>query len=135
MLNTKGDTAVYLMFAYARLVSILRKGQEEKGFDPSSLANNAAVAQLITLEHPAERILAFELLQFGEIVRSAVADLLPCRVCEFLKEVCEKFTSFVTNCHVLNSKETMSRLLLCEATRKTMAICFSLLGIQPLDRI
>lgn len=25
MLNTKGDTAVYLMFAYARLVSILRK--------------------------------------------------------------------------------------------------------------
>ena len=123
------------MFAYARLVSILRKGTEERGFSPSSLTSCEEVASKITLEHPAERVLAFELLQFGEVLRSAINELMPCRICDFLKEVCVKFTDFVTKCHVLNSDECQSRLLLCEATRRTMAMCFSLLGIQQLEKI
>jgi arginyl-tRNA synthetase len=131
MLDTKGDTAVYLLFAYARLVSILRKG-EERGIDVAALANAP-----ISLDDPAERAMAFELLQLGDIIRSVLEDLLPNRLCDDLHSLATKFTDFVTRCHVLNVEEPLvhSRLLLCEATRRVMATCFQLLGIETLERI
>ena len=46
---------MYLLFAYARLASILRKANEERGIDVAALA--AGAAQIITLQHPAERAL------------------------------------------------------------------------------
>ena len=135
MLDTKGDTAVYLLFAYARLASILRKAKEERNIDLAPLHSTAA--SLLSLEQPAERALAFELLQLGDVVKSVIDDLLPNRLCDYLKELAVKFTDFVTKCHVLNAEENImhSRLLLCEATRLVMAKCFQLLGIGTLERI
>jgi len=131
MLDVKGDTAVYLMFAYARLISIVKKGADEKSLHISDLIGTTT----ITLDHPAERALAFELLQFGDALQRAIRELAPNTVCDYLKELCIKFTDFVTKCHVLNSPETKSRLLLCEAARKVMLTCFHLLGIDPVERI
>ncbi len=105
-----------------------------------------------------ERALAFELLQFGDVLKSVAMELMPNRLCDYLKEVAVKGTDFVTKCHVLNAQEecgvtttalevvtsspapeanrlVKSRLLLCEATRAVMAKCFDLLGIDTLDRI
>jgi arginyl-tRNA synthetase len=137
MLDTKGDTAVYLLFAYARLASILRKAQEERGIDVAALSPQAA--SVLSLAHPAERALAFELLQLGDVIKSVIEDLLPNRLCDYLKSLAVVFTDFVTKCHVLNAENGMetvhSRLLLCEATRRVMAQCFQLLGIGTLERI
>jgi arginyl-tRNA synthetase len=134
MLDTKGDTAVYLLFAYARVASILRKGVDEKGFDAHALSVKELEAT-ISLEDPAERALAFELLQFGEVLRSTLNDLMPNKLCEYLKEVSVKLTDFVTKCHVLNSAETSSRLILCESTRLVLSKLFDLLGIGTLEQI
>lgn len=134
MLSTNGDTAVYLLFAYARVASILRKGKEEKNIDPSTETMEALLAT-ITCEHAAERQLAFELLQFGDTIRTAMKDLMPNRICDYIKETSVKFTEFVTKCHVLNSDECHSRLILCEATRRILEKSFHLLGIDTLQRI
>jgi arginyl-tRNA synthetase len=133
MLDTKGDTAVYLLFAYARVASILRKAAEERQIDVNVLA--ASATSIITIQHPAERALAFELLQFGDVVTSTLDLLLPNRLCEYLYQLAVKFTDFVTKCHVLNAPETNSRLLLCVATKRLMSTCFDLLGIGTLERI
>ena len=133
MLDTKGDTAVYLLFAYARLASILRKAAEEKGWRLQDFSDR--LESCISLADSVERALAFELLQFGEVLKSVLADLLLNRLCDYLKELCVKFTDFVTKCQILNSERMDSRLLLCEATRQVMAKCFELLGIGTLDRI
>jgi len=137
MLDTKGDTAVYLLFAYARLASILRKAKEERGIDITPIADQAS--KIISLSHPAERALAFELLQLGDVVKSVIGDLLPNRLCDYLKALAVAFTDFVTKCHVLNAENgadtVHSRLFLCEATRRVMAKCFQLLGIGTLERI
>ncbi|KAG5188684.1 Arginyl-tRNA synthetase [Tribonema minus] len=67
MLDTRGNTAVYLQFAHARLCSILRKAADEQGARvPDLLASGVP----ITLAHDAERALAFELMQ----ARGAVAN-------------------------------------------------------------
>ena len=79
--------------------------------------------------------MAFELLQLNDTIKVVLAELMPNKLCDYLKEVSVKFTDFVTKCHVLNAAETNSRLLLCEATRRVLAVCFHLLGIDTLEKI
>jgi len=133
MLSTSGNTAVYLLFAYARIASILRKAESERGVDLVAIAKDPL--SLITLEHSSERALAFKLSQFGDTLRMVLRDLTPYKLCDYLYELATEFSSFVTNCHVLNSEEMKSRLLLCKATKITMAKCFHLLGLEPLEQI
>ena len=124
-----------MLFAYARVVSILRKAEEEKSIDVSKLLLSSLNS--LDLKQPVERSLAFELMQFSDMIANVMTELLPNRLCDYLKEVCVKFTDFVTKCHVLNATvvETNSRLILCEATRRIMKTCFDLLGIGTLERI
>lgn len=131
MLDTRGDTAVYLMFAYARLASIIRKAKSEKGADILSICAKGD----LKLEAPVERALAFELMQMADVLNASMATLQPNRLCEYLYALSIKFTSFVTELQVIGSEQQDSRLILCEATRQTMALMFSLLGIVPPPRI
>lgn len=59
------------------------------------------------------------------------------RLAEFMYKATCLFSDFYTNCKVLDSDEETrkSRLLLCEATRKVLEVCFHILGITPLERI
>lgn len=65
MLDTRGNTAVYLQFAHARLASILLKAQDEKQVDLAALK---ASSDKVAVEHEAERALAFELLMFSDVI-------------------------------------------------------------------
>ncbi|KAJ4954198.1 hypothetical protein NE237_031030 [Protea cynaroides] len=127
MLNDKGNTAVYLLYAYARICSIIRKS----GKDMEDLKKTGA----LLLDHADERALGLHLLQFAETVEEACTNLLPNVLCEYLYNLSENFTKFYSNCQVVGSAEETSRLLLCEATATVMGKCFFLLGINPVDKI
>jgi len=127
MLNDKGNTAVYLLYAHARICSIIRKS----GKDIEELKKNGT----IVLGHADEHILGLHLIQFAEMVEEACTNLLPNVVCEYLYNLSEIFTRFYTNCKVVGSEEETSRLLLCEATAVVMRKCFYLLGITPVYKI
>ncbi|XAR67064.1 Arginine--tRNA ligase [Bertholletia excelsa] len=127
MLNDKGNTAVYLLYAHARICSIIRKSGE----DMEELKKTGT----IVLGHPDERVLGLHLLQFAETVEEACNNLLPNVLCEYLYNLSEYFTKFYSNCQVVGSAEETSRLLLCEATAVVMRKCFHLLGIVPVYKI
>ncbi|XP_042487615.1 arginine--tRNA ligase, chloroplastic/mitochondrial-like isoform X2 [Macadamia integrifolia] len=127
MLNDKGNTAVYLLYAYARICSIIRRS----GKDIEDLKRTGA----ISLDHADERVLGLHLLLFAETVEEACTNLLPNVLCEYLYNLSENFTKFYSNCQVVGSAEETSRLLLCEATAIVMGKCFFLLGITPVDQI
>ncbi|XP_077228431.1 arginine--tRNA ligase, cytoplasmic-like isoform X2 [Tasmannia lanceolata] len=127
MLNDKGNTAVYLLYAHARICSIIRKSDK----DIEELKQTGD----ILIGHPDERALGRHLIQFAEIVEEACTNLYPNILCEYLYNLSEKFTSFYTNCQVVGSAEETSRLLLCEATAVVMRKCFYLLGITPVYKI
>ncbi|XP_017219157.1 arginine--tRNA ligase, chloroplastic/mitochondrial isoform X2 [Daucus carota subsp. sativus] len=127
MLNDKGNTAVYLLYAHARICSIIRKS----GKDMEELKKVGK----IELIEDAERVLGLHLLQFAEIVEEACIKLLPNVLCEYLYGLSEDFTGFYSTCQVVGSAEETSRLLLCEATAVVMRKCFHLLGITPVYKI
>ncbi|XP_078439002.1 arginine--tRNA ligase, cytoplasmic-like isoform X2 [Wolffia australiana] len=127
MLNDKGNTAVYLLYAHARICSIIRKSNR----DINELKKNTG----ISLAHPDERVLGLHLVRFAEIVEEACMNLLPNVLCEYLYSLSEFFTRFYTSCQVIGSGEETSRLLLCEATAVVMRQCFRLLGIEPVYKI
>ncbi|KAF1886577.1 hypothetical protein Lal_00045810 [Lupinus albus] len=128
MLNDKGNTAVYLLYAHARICSIIRKS----GKDIEQVKRNGK----LVLDHDGERALGLHLVQFSEVVEQACTNLLPSTLCEYLYDLSDIFTKkFYSNCQVIGSAEETSRLLLCEATATVMRKCFYLLGIEPVYKI
>lgn len=128
MLDPRGNTAVYLLYAYARICSIFRKAKiDSKTLEPSALK----------ITDPTERKLALLLLQLPDVINGILEDLMIHRLAEFMYKVTCLFSEFYTNCKVLDSDEKTrnSRLLLCETTRKVLEVCFGMLGITPLERI
>jgi len=129
MLSLKGNTAPYLLYAYARIQSIGRKG----GIDFEQLRTNAQVS----LQEDQEITLAKHLLQVSEVIKEVEQELLPNRLCQYLYELSEKFSQFYDQCPVLKAEESVriSRLLLCDLTAKTLKLGLSLLGISVLERM
>eukprot|EP00927_Polykrikos_kofoidii_P025871 TRINITY_DN2317_c0_g1_i6.p1 TRINITY_DN2317_c0_g1~~TRINITY_DN2317_c0_g1_i6.p1 ORF type:complete len:586 (+),score=117.18 TRINITY_DN2317_c0_g1_i6:74-1831(+) len=126
MLDPRGNTAVYLFYAYARIRAIQRKG----GIDIATISSNE-----LRIEHPAERDLAFKLLCFADVIESILSTLHVHFLTEYLWELCNVLTTFYLKCKVIGEKEMRSRLLLCEATRKVLHKSFFLLGFTPLEKL
>ncbi|MDF5738893.1 MULTISPECIES: arginine--tRNA ligase [unclassified Nostoc] len=131
MLDFKGNTAPYMLYAYARIQGISRKGD----INFKELGNNA-----VLLQHETELALAKYLLQLDEIISTVEEDLLPNRLCEYLYELSKKFNQFYDRnqgVQVLEAEEPQrtSRLILCDLTARTLKLGLSLLGIQVLERM
>ena len=126
MLAFEGNTAPYLMYAHARIRSILRKA-----------ADIGAAPGPIVVEAPAERALVLALIQLPGILDRTAETLQPHRVCAFLYDVATAFTGFYENCPVLKSDgpTRASRLALCDATARTLALGLELLGITAPEQM
>jgi arginyl-tRNA synthetase len=125
MLSFDGNTAPYLMYAHARIRSILRK------------AAGAPDGAPVVVEAPQERALGLELLQLpGTVVRTGES-LQPHRVAGFLYQVATAFTAFYESCPVLKADEPArsSRLALCELTARTLALGLDILGIAAPEQM
>ena len=131
MLDLKGNTAIYLLYAHARLESIISKGKTQQGKDIEELLKTGK----IVIGHPSERNLALYLQMFADTIETTLEDLYPYHICDFLYSVATAASEFVTQCKVLGSPEMESRLLLCRATTVVMRQCFDLLGIRAVYRI
>jgi arginyl-tRNA synthetase len=121
MLSMDGNTAPYLQYAHARIKSIFRK------------AGAAAPAEVTPkLESPFEIALVKHVLRLGEIIELVARELKPHYLCTYLYDLATKFSSFYENCPVIQSEEPTrsSRLMLCNATAKALALGLDLLGIE-----
>lgn len=130
-----GNTAPYMLYAYARIRGIQRRATEKL---PASPTATAAHAPHFTLGAPAELNLARHLLRLGPTVAEVERDLLPSKLCEYIFELAGKFNQFYEACPVLGAETEelrASRLALCELTAAVLALNLRLLGIEPLERI
>eukprot|EP00913_Durusdinium_trenchii_P011635 g10928.t1 len=89
MLDAKGNSAVFLFYAYARIRSIQRKA----GIDVHSIPSNC-----LQVKHPAERDLALKLLQFPDVIEAILGDLHLHHLTDYLWELCNTLTGFYMKC-------------------------------------
>jgi len=124
MLAFEGNTAPYLMYAHARICSLLRKA------DATSAAGLPGGAAL-SIAAPAERALALELLEFPATIAGVGESLQPHRLCQRLFQLATAFTRFYDACPVLTAESAVrtSRLALSALTARVLACGLELLGI------
>ncbi len=134
MLAMEGNTAPYMQYAYARVRSIGRKGKE-KGIDVNSEISSV---KKINIEDKSEKDIAKHLIRYGEVIESCAKDYMPNYLTGYLYDLAQKFSSFYTNCPVLQADEhkRASRLLLCELTARTIRHGLNdLLGIRVVEQM
>ena len=129
MLDLKGNTAPYLLYAYVRVQGVSRKGN----IDFSQLDNDT---KIVLIEN-SELTLAKHILQLEEVIKEVESTLLPNRICLYLFELSQKFNQFYEQCDILNAAEPQrtSRLILSDLTARTIKLGLSLLGIKVLERM
>lgn len=143
MLALNGNTGPYVQYAAARIRSILRKAGALDGttagagsIDAGSLGVGAAGAGAIgvgiAVVEPAERALALHLLEYGSTLRKVGELLEPHRLCAYLFELAQLFTTFYDQCPVLKAGESVreSRLALCGLVLHRLIEGLDLLGIE-----
>jgi arginyl-tRNA synthetase len=132
MLAMEGNTAPYMLYAYARIRSIARKAGDAK--------EAGAPADLL-LEHPVEIALAKNLARFPEIVEQLVRELKPNLLTEYLYALSRDFSRFYDRkqgVRVLDAEPAgvrASRLRLCALTARAIRTGLYLLGIDTLERM
>ena len=147
MLALSGNTGPYVQYAAARIRSILRKagvleqhtaaagavgsgaaGTEAAGTD----SDGGTPATVIAVVEPAERALALHLLEYGATLHKVREVLEPHRLCTYLFELAQLFTSFYDQCPVLKSEDSVreSRLALCALVLRRLSEGLDLLGIE-----
>jgi arginyl-tRNA synthetase len=132
MLALQGNTAPYMLYAYARIRSIYRKALESKPFEI-----DVGTAP-IRLEHPAERALGLRVLQFPETLEIVASNLVPNFLCDYLYDLAGRFMTFYESCPVLQAPDAAtygSRSRLCELTARALRLGLDLLGIKTLERM
>jgi arginyl-tRNA synthetase len=130
MLALQGNTAPYLVYAYARIKSIFRKAAETFNIQHSTLN--------IQLVAPEELTLAKHLLNFGITLEAVAEELRPNYLCNYLFELAGKFTSFYENCPVLKADDAAtrdSRLALCDLTARVLKQGLETLGIETVEQM
>ena len=132
MLAFEGNTAPYLMYAHARIRSILRKGGLRKEDE-----DETALPGTVRIEAPEERALALELLGFSTMIERTADSLQPHKLCNYVYDVASAFTTFYEKCPVLKADEPArtSRLALCQLTARVLDQGLDLLGITAPEQM
>jgi arginyl-tRNA synthetase len=124
-----GKTGPYLLYSYARLRSILRKGKIKDSCSESmdySLAGGDAAWNLI-----------WELAKFPEAVLSAMEGMDPEEISAYLYNLSTKISDFYHKVPVLEAgpREKQARVAVIVSALAVLGLGLSILGIKPLEEM
>jgi arginyl-tRNA synthetase len=131
MLSLNGNTAPYMLYAYARICGIVRKAS---GIEDGSWPE----ASKIILTDDAEVQLVRCLVRLPDILNEVENELYPNRLCDYLFETSQTFNKFYESCSVNNAETEelkASRLSLCTVSAGTIKLLMGLLGINVVERL
>jgi arginyl-tRNA synthetase len=124
----EGDSGPYLQYAYARCMSVLRKGKADH--------NTEAVHTLpVGSLNDEERAIARYLMYFPDIIREAAATYAPSLVCSYLFTLSQLFNALYAKHQILGVPESPVRLGLTAAVAQVLKNGLYLLGIEILEKM
>ena len=122
----QGNTGPFIQYTYARIQSILRKGEL------SVKSSNLGVL------HPKEKELIKQLQLFPETIQQAAAQYSPALIANYTYELVKSFNSFYQNVSILGAdfeEEKSFRIKLSRAVSDVIKTAFGLLGIDVPERM
>ena len=122
----QGNTGPFIQYTYARIQSILRKGEL------SVKSSNLEVL------HPKEKELIKQLQLFPETIQQAAAHYSPALIANYTYELVKSFNSFYQNVSILGAdfeEEKSFRIKLSRAVSDVIKTSFGLLGIDVPERM
>ncbi|MFA7160657.1 MAG: arginine--tRNA ligase, partial [Kiritimatiellia bacterium] len=129
-LALNGNSAPYLQYTYARIRSVESKyAEQHPGSDYSSCE--------IRLHEPQERLLAFSIIRFAEIVPLAAQLNRPSVIADYLYQLASAYNLFYQNVPFLKAPEGVreSRVRLGSIIARILKQGLNLLGIDAPERI
>lgn len=119
----EGCTGPYLLYACARLYSVLEKGGDAE-----------RVTGIFSVQ---ERALAVLLLQYQETILFAAHKYAPHILCQYAFALAGAFNALYQTTPILQAEveQRNTRLALCRLTQKALCSVLHLLGITPLERM
>jgi arginyl-tRNA synthetase len=133
--HSQDNPVYYAQYAHARIASILRRAAAGQ-LDAAVAGDLAASSEEL---HASARDLVKKLLELPEEVRVAADRRAPHRIAVYVTEVAQSFSAFYRDCKVIGAAEDGGdedlRLALCELTRRTIARCLDLLGVEAPDEM
>lgn len=129
-LNLEGNSAPYLLYAYARIQAIYRKYQDQFG----DLSESA----LFKLSNESERDLSLHLFKFDSAVQLARENCRPNIIADYIYQLSSLFASFYNQSSILRAESTElrdSRMKLALMVGKVLKKGLDMLGIETLDRM
>lgn len=131
-----GDTGPYVIYVYARIMSILRKAtglrSDEGTKSRSAEGSNSAAPPLI---EPEEREILRYLEYFEFTVKKAADNFQPNEITKYLLNLCKAFNLFYEKMPILSSKQEEFRLMLCKTTAENIKLGLYLLGIETVNKM
>jgi arginyl-tRNA synthetase len=120
-----GNTGPYILYAYARAGSILKKAEKKE------ITSKFNIPDLEEQEFE----LIKKLSQFPDIVIDSFTHLNPSIIANYCYQVCQKFNEFYQSCPVIKSESATFRLALVESSRQILRNALHLLGIEVLEEM
>ena len=129
MLSFEGNTAPYLMYAYARIATLLAK----QGHSTQTVSLLPTVSSMA----PEESALLLKSLQLAETVEAVALDCFPNTLSTYLYELAGTFMRFYEACPIQGADEITraQRLSLCVLASEALKQGLNLLGIETLERM
>lgn len=126
----EGNSGPYLMYAYARTKSILKKAADQ------NCVPTFQHFELLT--HEAEHELLRYLYDFNQTIRYACENYKPSTVCHYLFDMCKAFNRFYVEVPIMKAESEQLksvRLALIESFAMTLFNGLNVLGITPPERM
>ena len=151
MMDYKGETGVFMMYAYARCSTILQKVQkfvvntintEPARCNPRSALFDMLTGADITVGTKYEIKLVKKIMEFPDAVAQALENLSPHYICNYMYELASIFGNFYEHdrCTDLDEKKNIrsidaNRVRLTHITQQTIGKCMDLVGMEYVDNI
>lgn len=122
--QSQENPVYYVQYAHARIASILRNLPAD--LEPGVIDDPSVFATAY------ERDLVKTLDEFGSVVMDAADRRAPHRIVGYAQDVAARFHTFYKHCRVIGSDPAVasSRLALCLVTKRAVARCLNLLGVE-----
>jgi arginyl-tRNA synthetase len=133
MLSFDGNTAPYMMYAYARIRSVFDRANA----DPAAVAS---ACPKVRITHPSERALMLKLLQFPDLMESITDTWRIHELPNYLFTLANVFMGLYqdkANWPILEAEPAVrdARLALCGVTANALKLGLGLLGIDVVEQM